>query len=555
MEYRGKLEALLPAKQTYFGQYILLCLVKLATLLLGLNALIRLIAAMLSFSPGLWLAFNLAATALAAAYFYIGRPGELQFARWLDEKLNSRERLQTLFELEQETPRKRSAPGKTARRKKGDPGTPAKTCYRIQTSPEMRAWFLEETGRYLAAHPPAVTIDRRLFRHRLTGLFAALMVCAAIFYIAPTLSEWVTRGQELKSARQKAEQEIAELEGLLSGEPLLEELLAELATIKEQLAESLGPEEVALSLQEARELLAEYAEKLDQAEEAFKLPEELISANSAAEIASALQEDPRFNRQLLESLQGLQNRLFQLSSAGALELKGELEKIEKALEEGTVSDEDIRDLLALMEQLDPASAEAAVQSGLKQLTGGSGGGSFPAGSGGSGKDSNNHSDSTGSAAGNNSQEPGAGQGKGGPGDGEGQGSPGESPGNSGNSGQSGSGASGEGAGQQGGGAGKNSGSGSSSGEGQGGGTGSGALSEQQYYFIPGDQQVNLAGAGEEGSYTWQELIKYNPGLVPENLSSYYDSYYRQGISSINRGQVPQPLENYLRTYFQAITPP
>ncbi|HHX87953.1 MAG TPA: hypothetical protein GX693_07245, partial [Firmicutes bacterium] len=249
MEYRGELEALLPAKRTYFGQYILLCLVKLAVLLLGLNALIRLMAAVISFPPVLWIALNLVASALAAAYFWINRPGELQFARWLDEQLNSKERLQTLFELEQPPPQGRPGLRKTDRGKKKDPAVPAGTAYQVQASPEMRALIIEETGRYLAAHPPAVALDRRLFKRWLPGLLIALIVCAGALYISPALSQRVSRGQELKSTKQEAEQSLTELEELLSGEPLLEELLAELALVKQQMAESQSPEEVALSLQ------------------------------------------------------------------------------------------------------------------------------------------------------------------------------------------------------------------------------------------------------------------------------------------------------------------
>lgn len=560
MEYHSKLEALLPAKRTYFGQHILLCLVKLAVILLGLNALIGLMAAVISFPPVLWIALNLTATVLAAAYFWINRPGELQFARWLDEQLNSKERLQTLFELEQPPPRRQPGLEKANRGKKKDPTGPAGTAYRVQASPEMRALIIEETGRYLAAHPPAVTLDRRLFKRWLPGLLVALIVCAGALYISPALSQKVSRRQELKSAQQEAEQALAELEELLSGEPLLEELLAELALVKEQLAGSQNPEEVALSLQETRELLAEYAEKLDEAGQAYQLPEELLSANSAAEMASALQEDPRFNQQLLDSLQGLQDRLFQLSSAGALKLKQELSRIEGALSgETAITDKDVQDLLALMEQLDPASARAAVQSGLRQLasSSGSGEGNPQAGAGSSGESAGSSGGSTGSGTGGSQQGQNQGQETG-----QGQGSSGESSGSSGGSGQNGSGASGEGTGQQGEGSGGNPGSGGGSQSGTGGGsqgsgagTGSGTLSEQQFYFIPGDQQVSLAGTGEEGSYTWQELLKFNPGLVPEDLSPYYDSYYHQGITSINRGQVPPPLENYLRAYFQAITPP
>jgi len=70
-----------------------------------------------------------------------------------------------------------------------------------------------------------------------------------------------------------------------------------------------------------------------------------------------------------------------------------------------------------------------------------------------------------------------------------------------------------------------------------------------------EQQVELGGTGEEDSYTWTELLNSNPQLVTEDCARYYDSYYRQGISSLNRGEVPPPLENYLRAYFQAIAPP
>ena len=56
-----------------------------------------------------------------------------------------------------------------------------------------------------------------------------------------------------------------------------------------------------LALQEARELLAAYAEALDEAGR-HHLAEELLSANSAAEIASACRR-PQFNQQLQDSLQ------------------------------------------------------------------------------------------------------------------------------------------------------------------------------------------------------------------------------------------------------------
>ncbi len=516
MEYRRELKTLIPLRRLYFGQYILLFLVKLALLLLGLNALIRLAQAALPFPRGLWAILNLAAAAALAVYNYLHRPGNLQFARWLDERLDSKERFQTLFELELPSPIPKAGP-------------------------EMQTLIFQETGRYLAANPPAVKIDRRLFRRWLPALLAALVICAAIFYISPALSSRISQGKELQTAQLEAEQALAELEELLSEIPLLDELTSELALLKQHLNESRDLDEVALSLQETRELLAEYAEKLDEAGQALQIPEELMASDSAAEIASALQEDPRFNQQLLDSLKDLQNSLFQLSSAEAQELREELSRIEKTEADGTdISPEEVGDLLALLEQLDPSSAQAAVQSGINKLASAAGSGKGAPGSAGEG--SGEHQ---GNSSGAGDQE---GEGSGGK---QGQGGSDSA----GNSGETGSGASGEGTGQQGGGSNGSSGNGSGGGQGPGAGTGGGSLFEQQFYFIPGDRQVELGGAGEDSSYTWQELLKYNPAMVPEDLSHYYDSYYHQGISSITRGQVPPPLENYLRAYFQAITPP
>ncbi|NMA91623.1 MAG: hypothetical protein GX973_00670 [Firmicutes bacterium] len=534
MEYHGKLRALLPARRTYFGQYYLLCLVKLAVLLLGLNALLRLLVALLfTFPPLLWVLFNGAATVLAIFYFLLNRPEELQFARWLDKKIGSKERFQTLFELDQPA----------GRGKENSAGTK----YRVQTSPEMRAWIIEEADRYLQAHPPVVKPERRLLKRWLPGLLTALVIFAGVFYTSPLLSKWVSVKQEHKLAQREASQVLTELEELLAEEPLLEELLAELALVKEQLVASKNSEEVALSLQEARELLAEYAEKLEETGQAYQLPEELLAANSAAEAAAALEEDPRFNQQLLDSLQGLQNKLFQLSSAGAFELKEEISKIEEALgDKKDITPSHIQDLQKLLERLDPASAGTALRSGQNRLAAGTG-----SGKGGP----------QGSAAGPEEGKDKNGGGQPGEGTVPGEGDPGGNSGNNSQSGQKGAGTPGNGAGQEGAGTGGNSGENSNGkasgngGEGAGAGTGSGPLAEEEFFFIPGDREVSLNGDGGEGSYTWQEILKYHPELVPEDLAPYYDRYYHQGLTSINRGRVPQPLENYLRAYFQAITPP
>ena len=332
----------------------------MAVLLLGLNALLRLLVALLfTFPPLLWVLFNGAATVLAIFYFLLNRPEELQFARWLDKKIGSKERFQTLFELDQPA----------GRGKENSAGTK----YRVQTSPEMRAWIIEEADRYLQAHPPVVKPERRLLKRWLPGLLTALVIFAGVFYTSPLLSKWVSVKQEHKLAQREASQVLTELEELLAEEPLLEELLAELALVKEQLVASKNSEEVALSLQEARELLAEYAEKLEETGQAYQLPEELLAANSAAEAAAALEEDPRFNQQLLDSLQGLQNKLFQLSSAGAFELKEEISKIEEALGDKKISPP-YPGFAKLLERLDPASAGTALRSGQNRLAAGTGSG-------------------------------------------------------------------------------------------------------------------------------------------------------------------------------------
>ena len=541
MENQGIHKALGPAKRLYHGQYFLLSLVKLATLLLGINALIRLIAAAFSFNSLLWIALNLVTAALAAGYFYINRPQGLQFARWLDRQLKSQERLQTLFELAEKPPGRSLAFGGIAGQKKNDPADTGGTLYRAQAGPKMRALILEETGHYLAAHPPAVRLDRSLFKGWLPGLFAALILGALVFGIAPTLAQWISAGQELKAVQQKANENISELEELLSAEPLLEELLAELALIKEKLTASKNKEEINLSLQEIRELLSEYAEALAEAGEASMFPEKLLSGGSAAEIAAQLEEYPRLNQQQLDSLQSLQNRLFLVSSAGALSLKDELARIDAPpAAEKSLTAAELQKLQEFLEELDLTAAEEALQSGLKHLASAPGTGT---GSAESGPGDPPGGTASGQPEGQSGQGAGQGPGKGSPiGDSE----------NAGGSGSNGSGTSttGEGNLQQGG-----NGTGSGGGQGSGAGTDSGVLSEQQFYFIPGDQEINLSGTEGEGSYTWQEVLKYNPEMVPENLTSYYDSYYHQGITSINRGQVPPPLENYLRAYFQAITPP
>ena len=59
----------------------------------GVKRLFRLLAVHL-LSSTFWIAINLAAAALAAAYFWLNRPGRCGL-RWLDEQLNSKERLQT----------------------------------------------------------------------------------------------------------------------------------------------------------------------------------------------------------------------------------------------------------------------------------------------------------------------------------------------------------------------------------------------------------------------------------------------------------------------------
>jgi hypothetical protein len=547
--YRGELQVLLPLKRKYYGQYLLLCLLKLMVMLLGLNALALLAAALFPWPLLFRIALNLAAAAVAVVCFWFNRPDELQFACWLDDRLGSKERLQTLFELEHKdrppaSRRRRVTAAVISGKKKKRPVRAGN--YRAQTSPELRAALYAEISRYLAAHPPAIKLERRMFRRWLPALLLALILCLGSWYVAPILSQNVARGQELNVAQQEAAALLTELEEKLSEEQLLEELLAELALVQEQLTESRSVAEVEVALQEARELLAEYAEALAEAEHAYEGMENLLAANSAAEVVSALEEDPRFSQQLQDSLQGLQDSLFALNAAGALQLREGLSLMEGAQ---TGSDKitatEIEDLRAQMAGVNPASARQAVQRGLKQIASspaGSGRGSLQAGAG---------SDSAGSGASGNPQSSGPGQG---------QGSPGETAAGTDPAGQEGAGVApgGGNSGWQGSGAGGNSGGGSGAGgggQGSGAGTGSGQLKSEHFSFIPGEKQVELDGTGEEGFYTWTELLNSNPQLVTEDCARYYDSYYRQGISSLNRGEVPPPLENYLRAYFQAIAPP
>ena len=553
MIYRGELQVLLPLKRKYYGQYLLLCLLKLMVMLLGLNALALLAAALFPWPLLFRIALNLAAAAVAVVCFWFNRPDELQFACWLDDRLGSKERLQTLFELEHKdrppaSHRRRVTAAVISGKKKKRPVRAGN--YRAQTSPELRAALYAEISRSLAAHPPAIKLERRMFRRWLPALLLALILCLGSWYVAPILSQNVARGQELNVAQQEAAALLTELEEKLSEEQLLEELLAELALVQEQLTESRSVAEVEVALQEARELLAAYAEALAEAEHAYEGMENLLAANSAAEVVSALEEDPRFSQQLQDSLQGLQDSLFALNAAGALQLREGLSLMEGAQTgSGRITASEIEDLRAQIAGVNPASARQAVQKGLQQIA------SSPAGSGRGDLQAAAGSASTSSEAGGSQQESGQGSGQG-----QGQESSGETAAGTGTGVQEGAGASpgGGSSGWQSRGAGGNSGSGSGAGgggKGSGAGTGSGPLTSEHFYFIPGEQQVELGGTGEEGSCTWTELLKFNPQLVTEDCARYYDSYYRQGISSLNRGEVPPPLENYLRAYFQAIAPP
>lgn len=551
MIYRGELQVLLPLKRKYYGQYIILCLLKLTILLLGLNALALLATVLFPLPLIFRIALNLAAAVVIVVYFSVNRPDELQFARWLDDRLGSQERLQTLFELECKgrppASRRWAAEAVISGKKKKRPVRAGN--YRAQTSPELRAALYAEISRYLAAHPPAIKLERRMFRRWLPALLLALILCLGSWYVAPILSQNVARGQELNVAQQEAAALLIELEEKLSEEQLLEELLAELALVQEQLTESRSVAEVEVALQEARELLAEYAEALAEAEHAYEGMENLLAANSAAEVVSALEEDPRFSQQLQDSLQGLQDSLFALNAAGALQLREGLSLMEGAQTgSGRITASEIEDLRAQIAGVNPASARQAVQKGLQQIA------SSPAGSGRGDLQAAAGSASTSSEAGGSQQESGQGSGQG-----QGQESSGETAAGTGTGVQEGAGASPSGGNSgSGSGAGGNSGSGSGAGgggQGSGAGTGSGPLTNEHFYFIPGEQQIELGGTGEEGSYTWTELLKFNPQLVTEDCARYYDSYYRQGISSLNRGEVPPPLENYLRAYFQAIAPP
>lgn len=558
MIYRGELQVLLPLKRKYYGQYIILCLLKLTILLLGLNALALLATVLFPLPLIFRIALNLAAAVVIVVYFSVNRPDELQFARWLDDRLGSQERLQTLFELECKgrppASRRWAAEAVISGKKKKQPVRAGN--YRAQTSPELRAYLYAEINRYLAANPPAVEMERRMFRQWLPALLLALILCLGSWYVAPILSQNVAHGQELKAVQQEAAALLTELEEQLSEEQLLEELLTELALVQEQLTESRSVAEVEVALQEARELLAAYAEALAEAEHAYEGMENLLAINSAAEVASALEEDPRFSQQLQDSLQGLQDSLFALNAADALQLREGLSLMEGAQTgSGRITASEIEDLRAQIAGNNPVSARQAVQKGLQQIA------SNPSGSGRGGLQAAAGSAGTGSEVSGNQQESGQGSGQGQEqGQGQGQGSPGETVAGTGTGVQEGAGVSpgGGSSGWQGSGAGGNSGSGSGAGgggQGSGAGTGSGPLTSEHFYFIPGEQQVELGGTGEEDSYTWTELLKFNPQLVTEDCARYYDSYYRQGISSLNRGEVSPPLENYLRAYFQAIAPP
>lgn len=525
MRWPQELHFLLPLERIYRREGVLRIAVWAAIAVLAANSLLNLAAAWMPLAVPWRAGISLAAGLAAVFHLVRRRPGLPEISRRMDRELHSQERIQTFLEM-----RAQSSAGLTgeAEREEG-----------------MAGLLLAELKRYFRSRPPGAAFNWRSFRPLAAVLVLALLLFAATLAAAPVVSGTLASGQEIREARAEALESLEELEQLLPPDPLLLELIAELEALTELINLSADPREMELLLREALELLEKQREELKETAAALERLQELLEGMTAPEAAALLEEDLIFRRELQEQL----GRLIQTLPPG--ETRTALREVARGLE-GAAGNELSRAMDALFENLDlidPAAAARAMQAGAERLrenqefaAGRPGGESGPNGAGNGSRDGSSGSSGT-HGSGNNphgggsSGEGSTGEGSGSAGEGGGGGGQ-SSVGESGGGNTAGSGGSGGGGGESGGGA----------------GTGSASPRQHDFFFIPGEQEIFLGGEGEEGLYTLQDILRFNPGLSPDNYAEQIRCYYRQGTASLQGGHIPVPLQSYVREYFEAIAP-
>ena len=370
----------------------------------------------------------------------------------------------------------------------------------------------QELTQYFKAHPPTPRIQWRSLRKMIIACGLVLLLFVVSILVSPMIRGNVSAGAELKQSKEDALESLEELAQLLEY-PLLDALQEELALLQEQLESSTDLLEMELILREAEELLEQHQAELAEMISALDPLENALNEHTSAETASMLAEDPLFRAEFLAQAEKLMSTLPPGEALDAL--RDAVRSVEEA--EGTPNVDAVDTIRDVLANMDPDSARQALQEGAESLRrqGAEGAGSEATSGGGgtqNGADDSNDASSGG--------------------------------GDGGNSGDGGSGSD----------SGSGSGSGDGGGAGEGAGTGSGGAAEQDFFFIPGEQEFSLSGEGEEGNYTLQELLRFNPDMVTDDYAEYYRRYSRQGTSSLQGGQYPTPLEGYLLDYFEAIAP-
>ncbi|MGB4563321.1 MAG: hypothetical protein WBJ00_00900, partial [Dethiobacteria bacterium] len=232
MIFRQKeLRSLLPLQRQFVIRYAGLRLLQLAVILLLLNALLNLAAPWLPLDTSRRLLVSGAAALPALIYFWIKRPGPVETARWLDQHLESRERLQTIAEL-------------------------------LEKKEPVSPYLLQETAAYFQANPPVIRGAYRRWLSWLPPLTLAALILAGSAYLSPGLQQLVREREELQEAKEELREALEEVMEMLPEDKLLDELLLEMEALRQQVLEAKDAAELELLRQEVEELLARYQEEL-----------------------------------------------------------------------------------------------------------------------------------------------------------------------------------------------------------------------------------------------------------------------------------------------------
>ncbi|MCR3922689.1 MAG: hypothetical protein NUK65_09270 [Firmicutes bacterium] len=371
---------------------------------------------------------------------------------------------------------------------------------RAETPGEMTGCLLLELKQYFTQHPPMVRFHWRSFYTPAFLLVLSLLFLVTTFFVSPALSQANSAKLELQAAKEEALATLEEVEELVAVEPMLDVMQEELVQLREQVANSEDSQELLLLLQEARELLEQQREQLMPLASSLQQLQDNMNMQTADTLATRLADDPQFRQELVAHLEQL------LASLPAGEVEEALADFLGRIEEGkSPTSASVTSLQEALQSLTPEAALQALAQGAASLA--------------------------------QSQDTGVGSGTG---EGSGSNTSASSGNDEDNTGEVPS-------------SGGSDGSGSGSGT-SGAGTGSATPNEHEFFYIPGEQEIALQGEGEEGQYTLQDIMRYNPSLTTDNYADNYQRYYRQGTGSLQSGEIPAPLTGYVREYFEAIAP-